>query len=445
MILSVKANSQIPKIRDYNKVTYTIYSSFPEFFIDQLVEISPTEIITKNNMFLGIAEAHCFNLLTENPLLIGAQHLAGGNVISVAILPKNEFKLNDNSIHIINHGGSNKECATVYYYPKGSNIQRPQESTSDFNRQSFHAWTFNQIRVKDLKFINGFDFPIQIFWHDESTSPRSNGVLQPRESFTLQTFLGHTFSASALEPNEFVKELYDEYDVPAYNNVVDFMVVSGPEYFFSPFNRLESCEINLQESTTFVESDLLSCDNMAVRMKQFTQTVWHDKRLGLNFVQPQVVRGYSELGFVHTQLPKETYSWLKAWYEQEQKKLEEEESLAGPCMNQLVAPSTITHITPDYKQRLTSELQPMLESWYGGELEMTSIYGIRKYINGSILRMHVDTVITHVVSAIINVDQEVDKDWPLLILDHEDNEHNIVMKPGDMVLYESAKSLHGRP
>jgi hypothetical protein len=36
---------------------------------------------------------------------------------------------------------------------------------------------------------------------------------------------------------------------------------------------------------------------------------------------------------------------------------------------------------------------------------MTSIYGIRKYINGSILRMHVDTVNTHVVSTIINVDQ----------------------------------------
>ena len=43
----------------------------------------------------------------------------------------------------------------------------------------------------------------------------------------------------------------------------------------------------------------------------------------------------------------------------------------------------------------------------------------RKYTNGSVLRMHVDTVGTHVVSAIINVDQDVEKDWPLLILDHD--------------------------
>jgi len=68
-----------------------------------------------------------------------------------------------------------------------------------------------------------------------------------------------------------------------------------------------------------------------------------------------------------------------------------------------------------------------------------------KYNNGSVLRMHVDTVNTHVVSAIINVDQEVEQDWPLLILDHSDNEHRVVMRAGDMVLYESAKLLHGRP
>jgi hypothetical protein len=40
--------------------------------------------------------------------------------------------------------------------------------------------------------------------------------------------------------------------------------------------------------------------------------------------------------------------------------------------------------------------------------------------------MHVDTVNTHVVSAIINVDQQVEKDWPLLILDHEVGARSVV-------------------
>jgi hypothetical protein len=33
----------------------------------------------------------------------------------------------------------------------------------------------------------------------------------------------------------------------------------------------------------------------------------------------------------------------------------------------------------------------------------------------------------------------------LLCTPLQDNEHNLIMKPGDMVLYESAKLLHGRP
>ena len=39
---------------------------------------------------------------------------------------------------------------------------------------------------------------------------------------------------------------------------------------------------------------------------------------------------------------------------------------------------------------------------------------------------------------------QVDEDWPIVILDHDYNEHSVIMKPGDMLLYESAKSLHGR-
>ena len=39
-----------------------------------------------------------------------------------------------------------------------------------------------------------------------------------------------------------------------------------------------------------------------------------------------------------------------------------------------------------------------------------SIWHHRKYTNGSVLRMHVDTVNTHVVSAIINVDQQIDEE-----------------------------------
>jgi hypothetical protein len=101
-------------------------------------------------------------------------------------------------------------------------------------------------------------------------------------------------------------------------------------------------------------------------------------------VQPKFVPPVTNEGFLLRQLPPATYSWLKAWYEAEQAKLGETEDSAGPCMNQAVAPSVITHLTSEYKKRLDRELKPILHDWYKdgpgrdkGDIKMTSIYGIR--------------------------------------------------------------------
>jgi len=44
---------------------------------------------------------------------------------------------------------------------------------------------------------------------------------------------------------------------------------------------------------------------------------------------------------------------------------------------QHVAPTAITHITPELKDKLSGDLQGILEEWYGDKLMLTSIYGIR--------------------------------------------------------------------
>ena len=41
--------------------------------------------------------------------------------------------------------------------------------------------------------------------------------------------------------------------------------------------------------------------------------------------------------------------------------------------------------------------------------------------------------------------QSVEKDWPLYILDNEGEQHMVMMEPGEMVWYESARLIHGRP
>jgi prolyl 4-hydroxylase len=104
-------------------------------------------------------------------------------------------------------------------------------------------------------------------------------------------------------------------------------------------------------------------------------------------------------------------------------------------------------LEPDERVRIATELvQPLVEAWAGMPLVHTSFYGIREYHRGAELRMHVDRVATHVFSVIINVDQVgVDEPWPLELIDFEGKRSSVVMEPGQLLFYQSAKLVHGRP
>ena len=75
-----------------------------------------------------------------------------------------------------------------------------------------------------------------------------------------------------------------------------------------------------------------------------------------------------------------------------------------------------------------------------------TIYDLtRRYTNGSWLASHLDRFSTHVISAILNIGQDVEEDWPLYILDNSGAPHSVLLQPGEMLWYESARAVHGRP
>ena len=91
-------------------------------------------------------------------------------------------------------------------------------------------------------------------------------------------------------------------------------------------------------------------------------------------------------------------------------------------------------------------LKQLAENWIGNKFRLTgtTAYGLRKYKRGATLTAHLDHMKTHVISAILNINQKVDSDWPLQIFDHSGKLHSIHLKPGQMIWYESAKLVHGR-
>ena len=67
-------------------------------------------------------------------------------------------------------------------------------------------------------------------------------------------------------------------------------------------------------------------------------------------------------------------------------------------------------------------LKLIMEQWAPSTapLRGTSAYGVRTYERRSYLHLHTDTANTHVVSGIINIDQQTDEPWPLQIFRSEE-------------------------
>lgn len=114
---------------------------------------------------------------------------------------------------------------------------------------------------------------------------------------------------------------------------------------------------------------------------------------------------------------------------------------AGPA-------STITQLPVSLQKALHAELQPMAEAWSGRKLLPTYVYGVRTYNRGAVLRTHVDRDHTHIVSAILNVDQKVEQPWPIYIQSELDSPHpwrQLYLAPGELLFYEGNRLQHGRP
>jgi len=98
----------------------------------------------------------------------------------------------------------------------------------------------------------------------------------------------------------------------------------------------------------------------------------------------------------------------------------------------------------DVADELLRHLQSLHEAWCGVRLGPSAAYGMRRYRAGSVLDMHVDRPDTHVVSSVLQIAQDVDEPWPLR-LDVDGRHEDVLLAPGQMVLYEGAVTAHGRP
>lgn len=114
------------------------------------------------------------------------------------------------------------------------------------------------------------------------------------------------------------------------------------------------------------------------------------------------------------------------------------------CMIKQINRTELINMRKSMIEKIFKTLGPVAEEWAGIKLKTNWIYGIRRYRNNSWLFSHIDHFGTQVISVIMNIGQEVKEDWPLYMKDNHGVSHKLILSPGDMVWYESARLEHSR-
>lgn len=472
----------------YNECEVHEFESFAQLENEMMHRDETTgAMVAKSAMIVGVYSRYC-KFLVDSPIFRGIEKFASQSVKVVTVPVEGGF------IYQMD------ECAEMFWYNKGG--MDPRGHFSNFDYLPVRRFV-GLMRDMTFNISNHFDIPVEIHTADEEAGSVSVGVLQPHTMVDVRALMGSTIMISRVSAPKPAEETVKLQNVKKTTDVMtegvlDFFNVEDPVHHVHPNNKLQLCQaINEQDPTSASGKSLLpptkmisvelqhaqnstsfydpECASLDARWKVwFTQDAYR-ARITQNYLQAKIVKPVTDVGFELRRMPEETYAWLhKFFYEsgegvrnttngvqtiaKKRGAVDEdlipyndrmgvlvEELSSGTCINTLDVRTEIKMLDIGEKERLVGELIHIFQEWYGAPLAATSVYGVRRYRTGAILRMHLDTINTHAVSAIINVGQQTEEDWPLVILDHTGIERTISMQPGDLLLYESAKLVHGRP
>lgn len=296
-------------------------------------------------------------------------------------------------------------------YPLPRQIWRMHSLTpggiSNDENMDLSEW-LNRCQIVEVGFTSNIPKGVLVtFLNDHGRYERLDVIDENNFGTTWHQFkIGHTIILSIEETNEILGEYIIEHDM---------VIVVG-------------------EMKSAVNPQI----DMTEEIKHTLNSEWEGSR--------KVKRTFTELGFSLSKLPKDLWGSMSTYYynNKENENIEDWEG-EGTYINWWESDVYIIEMPPSLKIYWQERLKALVEQWSNTELELTTIYGMRKYEDGAKLLPHVDHLNTHAVSLIINVGQGgIRKPWTLEIYDHANRLHEVPMEEGDIIYYESAKCLHGK-
>ena len=152
-----------------------------------------------------------------------------------------------------------------------------------------------------------------------------------------------------------------------------------------------------------------------------------------------VSQNYTEIGFKKMKAPESVFKVIKDFWEANKDSEKVEDFGVGYTItNHWDNPPTMVSVEDStlvgggfhFRDQIWNMANEAIQEWTGQKSFPTSVYGIRVYKEGSILATHIDRL-PLVSSMIINVDQDVDEDWPLEVIGHDGIAYNVSMQPGE--------------
>lgn len=308
--------------------------------------------------------------------------------------------------------------------------------------RALESWAERECNIVHVGFVSAARYDSHITWNGATERP--SGVPEEKWRMSKQLMLkGGRNVTTQFYP--------DEYWILA--RLGDTFTISSADGDAVITNR------TIEYDGVHVLGELIPHDKTMPSWRDYQAAMdgtWHDNLMRKSMVH----KSFSSHGFATSSVPRSVWASMLTYHHNNRHAfIKEEWNPWSPSLssNFWQAPSYIIPIPPSIKEHWAAGLHPHIDAWTGGEVEteFTALYGMRIYTEGAVLFPHVDKLQTHVLSLVVNVEQQgMRSPWPIELdcSNHTargkppapEDVPGATLKPGKMLLYESALCLHGR-
>ena len=318
------------------------------------------------------------------------------------------------------------KCGSYLYFANGSDISTPTEVFHpDEQEGTVNDWMWEKMSTT-LTVVNNRNESVEVNIYGRGPKlPVS--VLESHEIATIEVYQSYVVVISGVTSKTFVHGA----------------VVQGTEAIHMVVS--EDSRMSEKQARRWWKKKDAEIQQRAASVRTWR---WGVAEIYLmDFKQTPLLPKFTDVGYKKGTMPVEMYNKVLSWYRDNDNKRVAEHFNVEPAINDSEVKCSMVFLDDDMKKYIGDVMKPYMEEWCNVTLEMTRLYGIREYFHGNILRNHVDRITTHVISVILQIDKELAgaPDWELQVIGFDGQRKNVTLAPGEMLFYESATLIHGRP